>query len=98
MSNKDIRNYIAKMLSNTTVYYGQQLPTWIRNKLDAKAGDSVTVGGIPKRPAYKPYPHLKESYGVINHKRVYNGTLLYFDGKEWIQISGPRKSKIRRKI
>lgn len=98
MSQKDIRNYIAKMLSNTTVYYGQQLPTWIRNKLDAKPGDSVTVGGIPKKPTYMPYPHLKESYGVINHKRVYNGTLLYFDGKEWSQISEPRKSKKRRKI
>ena len=89
MSNKDIRNYIAKMLSNTKVYYyGQQLPKWIRNKLDAKAGDSVTVYGIPKKRKTKPYPHEEEWYAIISRKRVYNGTLLLFDGNKWFRLDG----------
>lgn len=45
-----VLNYVEKALSGqTTLYYGCQTPKWIREKTDAKAGDTVTVYGIPKK-------------------------------------------------
>lgn len=45
-----VLNYVEKALSEqTTFYYGCQTPKWIREKTDAKAGDTVTVYGIPKK-------------------------------------------------
>ena len=86
-----MKRCIEEILSTqNSVYYGIQKPKWIRSKKDAKAGDSVTVGGIADRPVEKPFPHFTEGYGIISGKRVYNGTLLCFDSVKWSQIAGGR--------
>lgn len=83
-----IRNYVDKVLSGgQTIYFGIYSPKCIR-LLSAKAGDTVTVGKIPMRVQKKP-PYAKvEGYGVIDGKRVYNGTLLCYDGSKWVYIDG----------
>ena len=84
-----VLNYVEKALSGqTTLYYGCQTPKWIREKTDAKAGDTVTVYGIRQRWDKPPYPHYEDGYAVISHKRVYNGTLLCFDGNKWFRLDG----------
>ncbi|WP_298767488.1 hypothetical protein [uncultured Fibrobacter sp.] len=84
-----VLNYVEKALSEqTTFYYGCQTPKWIREKTDAKAGDTVTVYGIPKKEKTKPHPHKEEGYAIISRKRVYNGTLLQFDGNKWLRLDG----------
>ena len=89
MKKNAIRQYVDEILSKeTTTHYHCQEPKWIREKKDAKRGDTVTVYGIESKLKEKPFPHYEEGCAVISHKRVYNGTLLCFDGKEWIQIAG----------
>lgn len=97
-NNKE-RKIVNEILSTpTSVYFGCREPIWIRQKTDAKAGDTVTVNGLKQRWIYKPpYPHYEEGYAVISHKRVYNGTLLCFDGKKWIQIAGGKKCSTKKK-
>lgn len=82
-----VLNYIEKVVSEQTPY-GYQTPKWIKEKTDAKAGDTVTVCGIPKKEKTKPYPHKEEGYAIISRKRVHNGTLLLFDGSKWIILDG----------
>ena len=65
----------------TSIYYGVKTPAWIREKIDAKAGDSVTVGGITRR----------HGYGYVSRRRVYNGTILCYDGEKWIVLDGGKK-------
>jgi hypothetical protein len=92
MKKSAIRKYVDEIVSTqTSVYFGFRDPRWIRQKTDAKAGDSVTVNGIKQMYKDKPYPHYEEGYAVISNERVYNGTLLCFTGKEWIQIAGGKR-------
>lgn len=83
--NERTKNKVMKYVENAlrkdiTVYYGNKNPKWIRDKIDAKAGDTVTVS------VTKP-----SKYGIVNKKRVYNSTILIFDGEKWIVIDGGRK-------
>ena len=89
-----VLNYVEKALSKqTTLYYGCHTPKWIREKTDAKAGDTVTVYGIPKKEKTKPYQHKQEGYAIISRKRVYNGMLLQFDGNKWLKLAEKFKTE-----
>lgn len=47
MKKNTIQRYVDEILSTqTSVYFGCRNPRWIRQKTDAKAGDTVTVNGI----------------------------------------------------
>ena len=73
--------YVEKALTEQMpLHYRFQTPKWIREKIDAKAGDKVTVYGLPKN-----------KYGIVSGKRVYNRDILMYDGKRWIVIDGGRK-------
>lgn len=96
-TNKSVKKFVDKELSKkTSVYYGQYTPKWIREKTDAQAGDTVSVSGIKDRYKEKPYPHFEEGYGYVDGKRVYNGTLLAFDGERWIFIDEVRVNNKRK--
>lgn len=50
MKKSKVRKFVDEILSTkTSVYFGCREPIWIRQKTDAKAGDSVTVNGIKQR-------------------------------------------------
>ena len=87
MKKDSVMRYVQNALGKqTSVYFGCQSPKWIRSKMDAHAGDTVTVYDIPKIRLKKPPFTLRESFAVINHRRVHNGTLLCFDGEDWIKL------------
>lgn len=72
---KKIMDIVEKVVEGKqTIYFGIRSPDWIRVICPAKAGDTVTVGC--------------KSYCVIDGKRVYNGSLLCYDGSKWIHIDG----------
>lgn len=94
-TNNSVKEFVEKFLSEqtkTSVYYGLHTPKWIREKVDAQAGDTVGVSGLKDVYKEKPSPHFEEGYGYISGKRVYNGTLLCHDGERWIIIAGGRIS------
>ena len=96
-TNKSVKRFVEKALSKkTSVYYGLHTPKWIREKIDAQAGDTVSVSGLKDRYKEKPYPHFEEGYGYVDGKRMYNGTLLAFDGERWIIIAGGRINNKRK--
>ena len=89
---KKIMDIVEKVVEGKQpIYFGIRSPDWIRVICPANAGDTVTVGGIPKR-VQKKAPYAKvEGYGVIDRKRVYNGSLLCYDGSKWIHIDGGKR-------
>lgn len=96
-TNKSVKRFVEKELSNkTSVYYGLHTPKWIREKTGEQAGDTVCVSGLKDRYKGKPYPHFEEGYGYVNGNRVYNGTLLAFDGERWIFIDEVRVNNKRK--
>lgn len=96
-TNKSVKKFVEKALSKkTSVYYGLHTPKCIREKTGAQAGDTVSVSGLKDRYKEKPYPHFEEGYGYVDGKRVYNGTLLAFDGERWIFIDEVRVNNKRK--
>lgn len=75
-----VKKFVEKALSKkTTVYYGLNTPKWIREKIDAQAGDTVSVMILQNG-------FIKEKYGYVNRKRVHHGDKLYFDGENWVNL------------